>query len=94
MELKFYIDPETELPHIYGHGVTETEVREVLARPGLVLKGDGNSRITLGQTAAGRYLKVVHAPTKDGKGIFIITAYELRGKELQAYRRRRKRKPR
>ena len=93
MELKFFIDPETEQPHIYDHGVTEAEVREVLARPGLVLTGSKNSRFTLGQTSAGRCLKVVHAPRKDGPGIFVITAYELRGKELKAYRRRRRRKP-
>ncbi len=92
MELKFFIDPDTELPHIYNHGVTEAEVREILARPGLVLDGRENSRIALGQTAAGRYLKVVHAPRKDGPGFFVITAYELRGKELKAYRRRRRRK--
>ena len=93
MELKFFIDPETEQPHIFNHGVTEAEVRQVLARPGLVLKGDENSRFALGQTEAGRYLKVVYAPRKDGPGIFVITAYELRGKELKAYRRRQRRKP-
>ena len=64
----------------------------MLARPGLVLKGGENSRFALGQTEAGRDLKVVHAPRKDGPGIFIITAYELRGKELSAYRRRKRRK--
>ncbi len=48
MELKFFIDPDTELPHIYNHGVTEAEVREILARPGLVLDGRENSRIALG----------------------------------------------
>ena len=57
-----------------------------------VSKGSENSRFALGQTEAGRYLKVVHAPRKDGPGIFVITAYELRGKELKAYRRRRRRK--
>ncbi len=92
MELKFFIDAETKRPHIYNHGVTEAEVREVLAHPGLVLKGRENSRLALGQTEVGRYLKVVHAPRKDGPGLFVITAYELRGKELRAYRRRRGRK--
>ena len=59
MEVKFFIDPETDQPHIHNHGVTEVEVREVLARPGLVLKARKDSRFALGQTAAGRYLKVV-----------------------------------
>ena len=92
MIVKFFIDPETDQPHIYNHGVTEAEVLQVLARPGLTLKGSRDSRFGLGQTEAGRYLKVVYAPRKAGDGIFIITAYELRGKELRAYRRRRRRK--
>ena len=90
MIVKFFFDPETGQPHIHNHGVTEPEVRQVLARPGLVLEGSENSRFALGQTEAGRYLKVVYAPREDAEGIFVITAYELRGKELKAYRRRRR----
>ena len=33
MDVRYYIDPETELPHIYRHDVTEQEVEEVLGRP-------------------------------------------------------------
>jgi len=29
MRIRFYIDPETELPHIFNHTVTEEEVMEV-----------------------------------------------------------------
>lgn len=90
MNVTFFIDPETDQPHIYNHGVREAEVRQVLARPGLVLQGSNNSRFALGQTADGRFLKVVYSPRKTGKGVFVITAYELRGKELKAYRRRRR----
>jgi len=92
MTVAFFIDPETGQPHIYNHGVTEAEVRQVLARPGLVLAGRRNSRFALGKTAAGRCLKVVYAPRKEAHGVFVITAYELRGKELKAYRRRRRRR--
>jgi hypothetical protein len=91
MNLKFCIDLDTGQPHILNHGVTETEVRQILARPGLVLKGRKTSRIALGQTVAGRYLKVVFAKRRIGRGVFVVTAYELRGKELSAYRRRRRR---
>jgi hypothetical protein len=35
MELRFWEDPETGLPHIYVHDVTEAEVQQVLDRPGL-----------------------------------------------------------
>src|ERR1700678_3329817 len=38
MDLRFWADPETGLPHIYNHGVTEEEVQQVLARPGLNLR--------------------------------------------------------
>ncbi len=34
MKIRFYIDPETELPHIYRHEVSEDEVKDVLIRPG------------------------------------------------------------
>jgi hypothetical protein len=32
--LRFHQDAETGLPHIFEHGLTEEEVRQVLARPG------------------------------------------------------------
>jgi hypothetical protein len=34
LNVRYYIDPEMGLPHIYNHNVTEDEVEEVLARPG------------------------------------------------------------
>ena len=34
MNICFYIDPETSLPHIYKHGVDESEVEDVLRSPG------------------------------------------------------------
>lgn len=92
MELSFSLDPETDQPHIYQHGVTEAEVRQILARPGLTLRGRGDSRIALGETETGRYLKVIYAPARNKPGIFVITSYALRGKELRAYRRRRRRR--
>jgi hypothetical protein len=94
MNLRFFIDPDSGQPHIFNHGVTEAEVGEVLARPGLILKGRKKSRIALGQTGAGRYLKVIYARNKDTRGIFVVTAYDLRGNELKAYRRRRRGKSR
>lgn len=94
MELRFWNDPETGLPHIYAHGVSEDEVQEVLNRPGLNLRGKGNSRSIMGQTAVGRYLKIVFVPDAGGSSGFVVTAYELRGKALRAYRRARKRKRR
>jgi len=50
----FTPDPATGAPHIYGHGVTEEEVADVLARPGEDGQGRDDSRIAIGQTRAGR----------------------------------------
>jgi uncharacterized DUF497 family protein len=92
MEIRFHRDPETGQPHIWEHGVTKAEALQVLQRPGETITGRGEARIALGQTAAGRYLKVVFVPRRDGEGLMVITAYDLRGKELKAYRRRRRRR--
>ena len=94
MELRFWNDPETGLPHIDDHGVSEDEVRQVVRRPGLNVAGDRNSRTIMGQTEAGRYLKVVLVPDVGGESGFVVTAYELRGKALRAYRRATRRKGR
>jgi hypothetical protein len=59
MEIRFYQDPDTGLPHIYGYGVTEDEVRQVLESRGEDLPGRRGSRMKLGQTATGRYLQVI-----------------------------------
>jgi hypothetical protein len=92
MELRFWLDPDTGLPHIHNHGVCEEEVAQVLRRPGLNIRGGRNSRSVMGQTLAGRYLKVVYVPDPDGRSGFVVTAYELRGKALRAYRRARRRR--
>ncbi len=46
----------------------------------------------LGQTAAGRYLQAIYVPDVDPESVFVVTAYELRGKARTAYRRRQRRK--
>jgi hypothetical protein len=94
MELRFYLDPETGQPHIFDHGVTEAEVHEVLRRPSEDRAGDENSRVAIGPTGAGRYLKVIYARDAVGDGVFGITAYDLTEKPLKAFKRRQRRKNR
>ncbi len=94
MEIRFHIDRETGQPHIFEHGVTEEEVRQALVRAGDDFQSDRGSRIRFGQTSTGRYLKVVYVPDEEGDGVFVLTAYDLRGKELKAFRRRQRRKQR
>jgi hypothetical protein len=91
MRIRFNLDPETGLPHIYEHGVMEEEVAQVLARPSEDCPGRRKSRIALGQTWAGRYLQVVYLEDKIPDSVFVITAYEIQGKALQAFRRRQRR---
>jgi len=92
MKLRYYIDPETELPHIYKHEVSEDEVEEVMRNPGEDRPGKEGSRVALGKTSGGRYLRVIYAPDDDPGSVFIITAYNLTGKPLSAFLRRRRRK--
>ena len=92
MTIRFYLDPETEQPHIYGNAVDEGEVIDVLTNPGEDRPGREGSRIAIGKTRAGRYLRVIYVPDPEPDSVFVITAYELRGKPLTAYRRGRRRK--
>jgi hypothetical protein len=98
-DIRYFIDPETDLPHIYNHDVSELEVEEVFQNAPLNASGRrstaGNrTHFALGRTAAGRYLKVAYARDTEGLGIFVITAYDMRGNELVAFRRRLRRKHR
>jgi hypothetical protein len=65
---------------VYGHGVTETEVEEVLRGRGEDLRATGNSRRKIGQTLAGRFLQVFYVPDEDPDSVFVITAYEPQAK--------------
>ena len=94
MNIRFYSDPETGLPHIYNHGVTEDEVEDVLLNPGENWQGRRKTRNALGQTQSGRYLQVVYVRDPKPNSVFVITAYELTGKPLTAYRRRQRKRDR
>ena len=92
MDIRYYIDPESGLPHIYSHGVSENEVEEVLSKPGEDRAGREGSRVSIGQTRSGRYLRVIYVLEPKPKSICVITAFELKGKPLMAYKRRRQKK--
>ena len=94
MNIRFYSDIETGLPHIYNHGVTEDEVEEVLLNPSERRSGDRRSKVVIGQTQSGRYLRIVYVEDRQPNSVFVVTVYELRGKPLTAYRRRQRRKGR
>ena len=60
MNIRFNSDQETGLPHIHDHDVSEDEVEDVLLNPGEDRAGRDNSRVAIGQTRAGRYLRVIY----------------------------------
>ncbi len=62
MNIRVYIDPGTGEPHIYNHEVDEEEVEDVLKNPVEDQLGPRGSRVTIGQTSAGRYLQVIYIP--------------------------------
>jgi hypothetical protein len=92
MDIRFYVDSTTGQLHIHNHAVDESEVEDVLTKPGEDRPGREGARIAIGQTQAGRYLRVVYVPDPQPDSVFVITAYELKGKPLLAYRRRRRKK--
>lgn len=72
--------------------ISEVEVEEILTNPGEDRPGRGGSRVAIGRTLNGRYLRVIYVCDPEPNSVFVITAYELRGKPLIAYRRRRRKK--
>lgn len=92
MPIRYYIDPETGEPHIYKHDVDEDEVEDILYSPGEDRPGRGGSRVAIGQTRDGRYLRVIYVPDPQPGSLFVVTAYDLQGKPLAAYRRRQRKR--
>ena len=92
MESRYYIDPEMGLPHIYRHGVDERDVEDVLRRPLEDRPGREGTRVALGRSQAGRYLRVIYVADTVPDSVFVITAYPLGAKATRALRRRRRRK--
>src|SRR5438094_10676250 len=77
MQIRYHIDPTTGLPHIYEHEVSEQEVEDILRQPLQDIRGRNDSRISMGQTREGRYLKVIYVPDPVPDSVFVISAYEL-----------------
>ena len=93
MQVRYYVDPRTDQPHIYQHDVTEGEVEDTLSRPMEDRPGKDGARVALGQTSAGRYLKIIYVPDPTSDSVFVLTAYDMGTKAKHALRRRRKKKP-
>lgn len=92
MKVRYYIDPDTGQPHIYQHEVTESDVQSILEEPGEDRPGRDGSRLAMGQTTAGRFLRVVYVLDPEPGSVFVVTAFEPGRKTIAAYRRRRKKR--
>jgi len=91
MGIRFYIDQSTDRPHIENHAVHEDEVEDILLKPIEDRPGVDGARVAIGRTRGGRYLKVIYVPDSKLDSIFVVTAYDLTGKPLKAFRKRAKR---
>jgi hypothetical protein len=69
--VRFYIDPETSRPHILNHGVLPAEVQSALRKPVEDRIGRNGSRVAIGKTDQGRYLKVIYAPGRISNAVFV-----------------------
>ncbi|HVE91107.1 MAG TPA: hypothetical protein VNE62_02240 [Actinomycetota bacterium] len=88
MEIRFFIDEETGDPHVYLHGVSETEVAEVLSAPIEDRQGADETRVAIGRTEGGRLLRIIYVRDPTPPSIFVITAYVVSGRVAWALRRR------
>jgi hypothetical protein len=90
--VRFYRDRRTGLPHVLAHGVSEDEAEAVLRQAKEDRPGQDGARVAVGRTEEGRYIRVIYVPDPEPGSVFVVTAYELRGKPLVAYKRRRRKK--
>jgi hypothetical protein len=85
-EVRWTEDSES---HIARHGVSTTEVEDVLySRPRLLHPGRDDTTMVFGRTTDGRYLVVVVSVSTDGLD-FVVTARDMTDNERRAFRRRR-----
>ena len=82
---------ERRSPHIYANDVVEHEARAVLTHPGEDLPAFAGARMALGQIRPKeRYLRVIYVPDPEANRVFVLTAFRLRGKVLDAARARQR----
>jgi len=90
MRVDFLHDRETGLPHVESHGVATWEAVDVLTNCDFVYNGRKGTRIAVGQTRHGRYLRVIYRTDERDNSRLVITAYDLPPKAKAAFRRRRR----
>ncbi len=92
MRLRFFVNSSTGIPHIYDHSVDEDEVEDVLKNRVFDSSARNDSRLAIGQTRGGRYLEIIYVRDSEPESFFVVTARELQGKALKAFKRLKRRK--
>lgn len=92
MEVRFFREGDDDSPHVYRHGVTESEVREAFLNASEDGGGTGDVRVLIGRTESGRLLRVVYVPDPTPDAVFVISAYQLGPAAVRALRRRMRRR--
>ena len=70
-------DPEGNVQHIAGHGISMEEVEEVLENPtGIESSRSSGRQIAFGLTSTGRLIAVVYEEI-DEDTVYPVTAYEV-----------------
>jgi len=72
VKVRFFLDETTGLPHISNHGVNEEEVEDVLTNPGEDRTGREGSRVAIGQTSAGRYLRAIYVRDPEPDSLLLL----------------------
>ena len=72
--------------------INKSEIKSVLKVPDKNRQEAEGSHVAIGQAKTGRCLRVIYVPDPLPDSVFVITAYDLSGKALKAYKRRRRRK--
>jgi hypothetical protein len=77
------MDPATGAPTFHNHEVAEEEVIDILEKPGEDRAGREGSRIALGQTASGRYLRHLCTRPRAGQPFSQLPLTSLSGSLLR-----------
>jgi hypothetical protein len=92
MQVHFYINRATGEPHVEDHGVEAWEAIDVLKNADMDYNGRNGTRVAVGQTQNGRFLRVIYRRLEGDDSRLVITAYDLPPKAKIALRRFRRRK--
>ena len=74
MEIRYFIDAETGLPHIYRHDVTEADVDDILRRPIEDRPGELARLSPWCEPKRDGILRIVFVPDPKPDSVFVITA--------------------